>query len=285
MSQTSRRIDHVVVAVRDLDAAGNLYQRLGFQVGARNRHPWGTENRLIQFSSSFIELITVGSRADAVPDPEADQFSIGAFIRNYLSQREGLAMLALDSANATADAALFSRMSIGALKPFYFRRNGRRPDGSETHVAFTLAFAVAPQSPQAGFFVCQHHFPENFWDPAFRHHENAASAITKVRMIAEHPEAYRDFLSAFSGSPARLDDRRQLSMDLQGGRLSVVAAPGGSGSLRLDSLVIGLSDLATQVDRLRRSGIPFTATNEGLRIPPDAAFGLTLVFEQGAASA
>ena len=45
----TRRIDHLVVAVRDLDGAGRFYERLGFQVGARNRHPWGTENRLVQF--------------------------------------------------------------------------------------------------------------------------------------------------------------------------------------------------------------------------------------------
>ncbi|MFD2817042.1 VOC family protein [Paracoccus aerius] len=36
-----RHIDHVVVAARDLDGAANLYARLGFQVGPRNRHPWG----------------------------------------------------------------------------------------------------------------------------------------------------------------------------------------------------------------------------------------------------
>ncbi|WP_281024020.1 VOC family protein [Microvirga flavescens] len=41
-----RRIDHLVIAVHDLDKAADFYRRLGFQVGARNRHSWGTENRL-----------------------------------------------------------------------------------------------------------------------------------------------------------------------------------------------------------------------------------------------
>jgi catechol 2,3-dioxygenase-like lactoylglutathione lyase family enzyme len=58
-----RCLDHIVVAVRELDEAADVYRRLGFQVGARNRHPWGTENRLIQFGSSFVELITVGATA------------------------------------------------------------------------------------------------------------------------------------------------------------------------------------------------------------------------------
>jgi catechol 2,3-dioxygenase-like lactoylglutathione lyase family enzyme len=36
----ARRIDHLVLAVRDLDAAADLYERVGSLVGARNRHPW-----------------------------------------------------------------------------------------------------------------------------------------------------------------------------------------------------------------------------------------------------
>ena len=41
-------IDHIVHAVRDLDAAGDFYRRLGFTVGARNIHPWGTHNRIVR---------------------------------------------------------------------------------------------------------------------------------------------------------------------------------------------------------------------------------------------
>jgi catechol 2,3-dioxygenase-like lactoylglutathione lyase family enzyme len=51
----TRGLDHIVHAVRDLDAAAELYRSLGFTVGARNRHPWGTHNIIVQlpaFSSS-----------------------------------------------------------------------------------------------------------------------------------------------------------------------------------------------------------------------------------------
>lgn len=49
-----RRIDHIVIPVRDLDRAAKVYRKLGLQVGARNRHPWETENRLIQFDFTVI---------------------------------------------------------------------------------------------------------------------------------------------------------------------------------------------------------------------------------------
>src|SRR5256885_12438117 len=51
------RSDHIVHAVHDLDAVGDAYARLGFTVGARNRHPWGTHNRIVQFPGVFIELL------------------------------------------------------------------------------------------------------------------------------------------------------------------------------------------------------------------------------------
>src|SRR5438132_324481 len=52
-------LDHIVHAVRDLDAAAELYRRLGFTVGAPNKHPWGTHNRIVQLPGFFIELLTV----------------------------------------------------------------------------------------------------------------------------------------------------------------------------------------------------------------------------------
>ena len=226
MMNARRRIDHVVVAVRDLDAAGTFFQRLGFQVGARNRHPWGTENRLIQCRSSFIELITVGDAAGVIPDHAPGQFSFGAFVRDFLGRREGMAMLVLDSADAEADAAGFARAGIGAFQPFFFERKGKRPDGSEASVAFTLAFAVDKQAPGCGFFVCQQHVPENFWTPAFQRHDVGAQDIVEIGMSATDPWAHADFLSHFSGAEAERDGDAGLRIGLRGGAMGAVARQG-----------------------------------------------------------
>lgn len=55
----SRGIDHVIHLVRDLDAAGGFYEKLGFVVGGRNKHPFGTHNRVVQLDGSYIELLEV----------------------------------------------------------------------------------------------------------------------------------------------------------------------------------------------------------------------------------
>jgi catechol 2,3-dioxygenase-like lactoylglutathione lyase family enzyme len=103
-----RGLDHIVHAVRDLDAAGEFYRRAGFTVGARNRHPWGTHNRIVQFPGFFVELIAVGEPELIVP-PTARSFSFGDFTRSFLGREQGLSMLVLEGEDAAADVADFHR--------------------------------------------------------------------------------------------------------------------------------------------------------------------------------
>jgi hypothetical protein len=54
-------------------------------------------------------------------------------------------------------------------------------NGSTLRVAFSLAFADNRLAPEAGFFVCQQHAPENFWNPAFEHGLVSSSAGITIR--------------------------------------------------------------------------------------------------------
>jgi catechol 2,3-dioxygenase-like lactoylglutathione lyase family enzyme len=284
----TRRIDHLVVAVHDLDQAGSFYQRLGFQVGARNRHPWGTENRIVQLPSSFIELITVGEGAAIAPH-RASAFSFGAFVQDYLRGREGLAMLVLDSQDAKADAALFSESGIGSFEPFHFERSGRRPDGSETKVAFTLAFTSAENSPKAGFFVCQQHFPENFWNPEFQRHDNKATQISSVTLAAPSPERLRSFLRAFSGVQPASPDGDDLSFRLGESHIDVLTPDDaaeiyGSVEAELDqpsfvAFAVRVEDIHRQAQGLDSADIPYQHIGSRLIVPASAAFGVAIAFE------
>ena len=160
-----RGLDHIVHAVRDLDAAAETYRRLGFTVGARNRHPWGTHNCLVQFPGFFIELLTL-----AEPDKLGDDgFSrlFGRYTGEFLERQEGLALMILESRDATADEAQFRATGIAASQTMRFEREGRRPDGSPVKVGFSLAFAENKQAPAIHFAVCQQHYPENFWNSGF----------------------------------------------------------------------------------------------------------------------
>ena len=109
-------------------------------------------------------------------------------------------MLILNSSNAVDDARSFEAAGIGGPKVFDFAREGTKPDGTPVKLAFSLAFARDPASPNVRFAVCQHHFPENFWDPAFQTHSNGARAVPGVAMVADNPTDHHIFLKAFTGA-------------------------------------------------------------------------------------
>ena len=178
--------------------AAELYRRLGFTVGARNRHPWGTHNYIIQLPGFFIELLTL-----AEPDKlGADGFSrlFAAYTRDFLTRGEGLALLILQSRDASADEAAFRAAKIAGSEVMRFEREGKRPDGTAVKVGFSLAFADDKLAPDIHFATCQQHYPENFWNPAFQKHANSVSGIAGVVAVAEEPERHRNFMQAFAGA-------------------------------------------------------------------------------------
>src|ERR1039457_1637125 len=110
-------LDHIVHAVRDLDAAAEVYRRAGFTVGVRNRHPWGTHNRIVQLKNCYIEILEVAEPEKIVPHG-ARSFLFGAYHRDFLARREGFSMLILNSSNAALDARWFESSGIGNSKVF-----------------------------------------------------------------------------------------------------------------------------------------------------------------------
>jgi hypothetical protein len=193
-----RGLDHVVHAVRDLAAAAAHYRELGFTVGARNRHPWGTHNHIVQFSGFFIEILTLGEPEKMSGDIFSNAF--GVYNRDFAARHDGLSMLVLESTDSAGDVAAYKAAGIAASGSVRFEREGRRPDGTPVPVAFSLAFAEDKAAAETRFFTCQQHYPENFWNPAFQKHDNGANGIAAMVMVADDPSRHRDFLVAYTGA-------------------------------------------------------------------------------------
>lgn len=285
-----RGLDHLVIGVRDLDAAAELYTKLGFRVGARNRHPWGTENRIVQFPGAFLELITIGDEG-AIPEHGPRLFSFGAFVRDALAaQGEGMSMLVLESRDANADAAAFKTARIGDFEPFFFEREAKRPDGSQVRVAFRLAFAADRKAPECGFFVCQQLEPQNFWNPAFQQHDNGATGLAAAVMVAEEPALHRDFLVAFTGGAEVLEGNADLVLPLPRGRIDLLDPEAAQVTYHIEpdttparflGFCVTVPDLEAVARRLEAEEIAFVHGEERLVVRPEAAFGCVIAFEQG----
>jgi hypothetical protein len=282
-------LDHIVHAVRDLDAAAEFYGRAGFTVGARNRHPWGTHNRIIQLKNCYIEILEVAEPEKIVPHA-ARSFSFGAFNRDFLAHREGFSMLILNSSDAALDARAFDAAGIGGFDVFDFGREGRRPDGAPVKLAFSLAFAVDPASANLRFAACQHHFPQNFWDPAYQIHANSATTVVGVAMVARNPSGHQDFLKAFTGVGELHSSAIGVKARTGNGDIEILEPPAyrdqfgvsvelaGEG-MTLNGMRLSVADLA-QIEALhRQNGIGSQRLAGYLVVPPDLAHGATLIFK------
>ena len=285
----ARGLDHIVHAVRDLDAAAALYERLGFVVGARNRHPWGTHNRAIQLPGFFyMELLTVAEpeKLTAAGLP----LLFGAFHRDFLSHREGYAMLLLESRDAAQDAAEFRAAGIAISEALRFEREAKRPDGSEVTLGFALAFTRDAAAPDIGFAACQHLAPQNFWNPAFQAHPNTASGVAGVVLVAENPSDHHIFLSAFAGERELLATSTGITVTTPRGTIQVmdpsayerhfaVAAPDIGEGARLAALIVSVRDMAAVETVLQKADVPAAPRMGRLIVGPQAAMGATIVFE------
>lgn len=200
-----RGLDHVVAAVSDLSAAAETWERLGFRTTPLARHPWGTENRVVQLEGSFVEILGIGDAA-AIPEPTETAFSFGTYNRDFLATHgDGLSMLVLESRDEVADRAAFAAAGLGVFDPFGFERIAVSPEGEERRVGFDLTFAGltgtgAAGTPDMGFFTCRQRFPENFWRAEYQHHPNTAKRLAAVVLVAPNPADFHAPLAAFAGS-------------------------------------------------------------------------------------
>jgi catechol 2,3-dioxygenase-like lactoylglutathione lyase family enzyme len=286
----SRGLDHIVHAVRDLDAAAAFYRRLGFTVGARNRHSWGTHNHIVQMPGFFVELLTVAEPDRLVGEGFAALF--GRFHQGFLRRQEGLSFLMLESQDAQADARDFGAAGIAISAALQFEREGSRPDGSTLKVGFSLAFARDVGAPAIGFAACRQHYPENFWNPSFQQHPNGASAVAGAVIVAENPSDHHIFLSAFTGERELLATSSGITAHTPRGDLAImdpaayrshfgVPAPDITAGARLAALRFTVRAPEALVAALTAGAVPHILHMGHVVVAPADAIGATLVFGTG----
>ncbi len=287
-----RAIDHIVHASRDLAAHAAFYRKLGFTLGARNHHPWGTENHIIQFGDHFIELISRGPGFRAAIDLDPHVFSFAGFISEQLEKREGVSMLAFATQDARADRIDFKAAGLGDFESFHFERKGKRADGADSHVAFTLAFARTKLIPDVGFFTCRQHFPEEFYAPALQTHANGAVGLCGPVFVAENPSLHAEFFSGLTGQRDMLATSSGIDFEVADEQsVEVLTEPAflnkfGAGALsrlptgsHVAAIRIAVRDLGVCGNLFEENNVPHQAFGHRLVIPPEAAFGVALAFE------
>lgn len=287
----ARGIDHLVLDVRDLEAARDVYSRLGFTCTPRAQHGWGTANFLVQLQGSFLEILTV-DRPELLTDPEDGAFSFGRFNEVYLESREGFAMLVLESRDSDADQEDFKARGLQTYAPFGFSRQAKLPSGDEVTVSFSLRFVTDPHAPGIGFFTCEQYAPEFFWKSEYQTHANGARAVYAIDMISEHPTLHRSFLEAFSGANATDAVESYIAIETPRGilRTSTMERARDLWGSTLEEIWSGhpmLAGYVVEVDRLdqtrdifRTNDVAFDDLGNRLVVAPSLTFGVGVAFAE-----
>ncbi len=291
-----RGIDHLVLCVRDLEAARQTYETMGFTTTPRAVHPFGTGNFLVQLQGNFLELLTVLDAAK-IPPMEPGRFSFAAFNEAFLEKRQGMSTLVLQSEDARRDLAEFAEKGLRTYEPVDFSRKATLPDGSQVTVSFSLAFVSDEAMPEAGFFACQHHHPpEYFWKPQYQTHANGARRIAEVFMVADEPASAAGFYERLYGPENVVAADGALAVETGQERITVLrpagfaarfpgaARAGAPATPHFAGYRLAVADFGAMESLLSERAVAFRKGAGNLWIAPEDAFGAVVEFapEEGA---
>lgn len=269
-------IDHVVIAVRDLDRAQDTFVRLGFTLTPRGFHTLGSANHCIMFGNDYVELLALPAEHPAM-----------RYYADFLARGEGLAAVALASADADAAHAELARDGIEADSPLDFSRPVTLPEG-ERDAAFRIVQLPPAQTPGCRSFVCEHRTRELVWRPEYQLHALGVTGLAALAVVAEDPAtAAAGYARLFGVSAQTIDEgllvqtgtapiavgtRGKLGRRLRGVGLPLRARP------LVAALFLRVADRARAKEVLRRGGFdPVGLPDGSVAVSAGKAHGVALV--------
>jgi catechol 2,3-dioxygenase-like lactoylglutathione lyase family enzyme len=186
--------DHVVVTVRDLDAAAAQWRKLGFTLSPRGTHSpqMGSGNYTIMFGEDYLELLGV------LHDTEQNKPT-----RDFLKNREGIERTAFTTDDAAAGASDLEARGLKPLGPVHFGRPVDLPGGGQGEAKFNVFRWPLNESPGGmRIFACQHLTRNTVWIPELQKHANGASRIVAIEILSADPKAAAEHMSRLIDEPA-----------------------------------------------------------------------------------
>lgn len=272
------RLDHVGIAVRGLDRAQATYRRLGFRLTARSAHEGrATGNHCAMLRAGYLELI-------GLVHPERES-ALGAMLARY----EGGHIVAFGCDDAGAAHAAIKARYPGVEPPARLERDA--PFGPEGDAIRRARFDnVYTDLPEALVLFIEHLTPEVTWQPHLLDHPNGATGLAEVAFASADVEASAGRLAALLGVPAEAKGSGIAALDLERGRIYVLApdavpkwAPGVSAPALPSVVGLGLhvADLDATRAWLDGQGIAYRShPYPAVWLPPAQCHGVVLSFIQ-----
>jgi len=265
-------IDHIIIGVRDLEAARRQWARLGFTPTPRGRHiGQGTANYCIMFGRDYLELLGFVER-----DEHAHR------LENFLAQREGPMSVAFapDRDAATTAAGLATR----GLHPSEPRALGRAlelPEGAVTP-RFSLLNLPSEETPALDCFICGQLTPELVRRSEWLAHPIGVIGIKTVHLVADEPAALAPAYRRLFGDDRVTATVNGVEVDTGRNRL-IFARPSLSGTdsspPAITALELRVANRESAGAYLKSAGIACMELPDGrLAVSPTEATGTSLLF-------
>jgi catechol 2,3-dioxygenase-like lactoylglutathione lyase family enzyme len=271
-------IDHVIVGVRDLDAARERYARLGFNTTPRGRHAgWGTANHCVMLENDYVELLGI---VDA-----------SAFTNNldrFLEEREGLLSVVLRSRDAQGTHAAWAAAGLAPAPPRALGRLLEAADGPQ-ELRFRNVMLGTDATAGLSLFACEHLTPELLRRPAWLAHPNGARRVRSCTVVADDPAPLAAAMARVVGSSAVTETDKVVAVHCGRGGVILIAPPEDATLMHpslgppapapgpeLRALTVEVADPARACAFLRLQGVVFRETSEGALVPPTEAHGVAL---------
>lgn len=272
-------IDHLVIAVRDLEKAREAYQRLGFTLTPRGRHTeLKSVNHTIMFPGDYLELLAIEE-----PTPPTAAWS------EFLKTREGLAAAALKTQDARAAQADLASAGLSGSEAVDFGRPVDLPEGPRD-ARFTITQVAADATPGGRMFLCQHHTRDVVWRPEYLGHENGATGLAALIVAADEPDPVAGAYARLFGT--QVEARGTIRTVPTGGAPIVVAPPSVLTQLWADDPVLAaprpcfagfavtVSDFYKTQQALQKSKFPTIAGEGVLRVASQHIHGAGIAFAE-----
>jgi len=262
---TLQRLDHVIVAVRNLEAAAAAWRKLGFTLTPRGLHAGkGTGNHCLMFPDSYIELLGIVDETGAQ----------GRLAERVNTRGEGGMGLAWGADDADRACAALRAAGVKAEDP----NDLARPlnlDGNTQMVRFRNVMLPDLELPGTMQFVCTHLTPE--LTRARREwmlHPNGATGIAEIMLAADDPERARAQCAPVEPANTTVTIDTRASLEKRLGTKALAGAP-RDGML---AIAIRVNERDAAGAMLSMGRIPHEETRHAIIVPAAAATGVAVAF-------
>lgn len=261
-------LDHVVIAVRDLDGATADYVKLlGREPSWRGDHPtYGTRNTLFRIDNTYIELLGLGGRSSGRWAGE---------LSRRLEHGEGLYMLALGTTDVNATVREMRDAGMEVQDP----HDG---EGIDQMTGARRAWRNATVTPKSShgvrIFFIEHKSPEDALpvaaplagDGAYVKRMDHAVVLSADMEMARH--IWGNALGARLALDRTFPERNTRILFFRLGDITIEISGGaeqteeGMGKPdRLWGVAWGVDDLAKTCERLQAEGVDVSAPRRGIK--------------------